>query len=44
MEQLKAFLDSLKVVGTSPYAYVAYVCVIAAWVYITVSRNRLQTR
>jgi len=43
MGELKAFLDSLGVVAKSPYAFVAYFGVIAAWVYITISRHQLNT-
>jgi flagellar motility protein MotE (MotC chaperone) len=35
------FLGNLKHVATSPYAFAAYIAVIAAWVYSTVARHRL---
>ena len=36
------FLKSLKVVATSPYAFVAYIFVLAGWVYVVTSQNRLR--
>lgn len=39
---LKEFFDKLEVVSTSPYAFVAYILLIAAWVYVIVSRARLK--
>jgi hypothetical protein len=38
-----AFLQSLKVTATSPYAFVGYVCVVAAWLYTVIARHRLNT-
>lgn len=39
--ELSDFLATLKVVGSSPYAFAAYIAVVAAWVYTTVARYRL---
>ncbi len=36
-----AFLDNLQDVAGSPYAFVAYIAVLLAWVYTTVARHRL---
>jgi hypothetical protein len=35
------FLTSLSQVASSPYAFAAYIAVVAAWVYTTVARHRL---
>lgn len=35
------FLTHLKETASSPFAFVAYVCVVAAWVYVAVARHRL---
>lgn len=35
------FLTHLKETASSPFAFVAYVCVVAAWVYVVVARHRL---
>jgi hypothetical protein len=40
---LKTFLENLKEVTASPYALVAYICVVAGWVYIVISGRRLKT-
>jgi len=37
------FLQHLKEVAASPFAFVAYICVVAAWVYVVSARNRLRT-
>jgi hypothetical protein len=37
------FLAHLKETASSPFAFVAYVCVVAAWVYVVVARHRLNT-
>lgn len=37
------FLQHLKDTASSPFAFVAYVCVVAAWVYVIVARHRLKT-
>jgi hypothetical protein len=39
--ELSQFLSQLRSVGTSPYAFAAYIAVVAAWVYTTVARHRL---
>jgi hypothetical protein len=39
--ELSPFLDSLKHVGSSPYAFAAYIAVVAAWVYLITARHRL---
>lgn len=36
------FLSHLKEVASSPYAFVAYICVVAAWLYSAIARNRLK--
>jgi hypothetical protein len=41
--QLPDFLSHLKETASSPLAFVAYVCVVAAWVYVVVARHRLKT-
>jgi len=37
------FLPHLKETASSPFAFVAYICVVAAWVYVAVARHRLKT-
>jgi hypothetical protein len=39
--ELSEFLSNLSHVGSSPYAFAAYIAVVAAWVYTTVARHRL---
>jgi hypothetical protein len=39
--ELSHFLSQLRSVATSPYAFVAYIAVVAAWVYTTIARHRL---
>jgi hypothetical protein len=39
--ELSHFLSQLRSVGTSPYAFAAYIAVVAAWVYTTSARHRL---
>jgi hypothetical protein len=34
-------IDGLKVAGTSAYAFVAYVCLVAAWLYLATAQFRL---
>jgi hypothetical protein len=42
MEPFDTFLKNLPAAATSPYAFVAYLGVVAAWTYITVSQRRLK--
>lgn len=37
------FLQHLKETASSPYAFVAYICVVGAWVYVVIARHRLRT-
>ena len=39
--EIRDFLVNLKDVGSSPYAFAAYIAVVAAWVYTSVARHRL---
>jgi len=39
--EISGFLNNLSHVGGSPYAFAAYIAVVAAWVYATVARHRL---
>lgn len=39
--QPSIFLEHLKDAASSPFAFVAYVCVVAAWLYAATSRHRL---
>lgn len=39
--QLDGFLDGLRVVARSNYAVVAYIGLLAAWVYVVISRSKL---
>jgi hypothetical protein len=39
--EISGFLSNLKAVGASPYAFAAYLAVVAAWVYTTIARHRL---
>jgi hypothetical protein len=41
MTWVKSFLESLQVVAKSPYAFVAYVCLLAGFIYWLVSQLRL---
>jgi len=36
------FFEGLKTAATSSYAFVAYVCLIVAWVYVAVAQHRLK--
>jgi hypothetical protein len=36
------FFSGIKTAATSPYALIAYICVLAAWVYITIVQYRLK--
>jgi hypothetical protein len=42
MTWVKSFLDALQTVATSPYAFVAYVCLLAGFIYWLVSEIRLK--
>src|SRR6266404_4628335 len=42
MTWLKSFLEGLQTVATSPYAFVAYVCLLAGFIYWLVSQIRLK--
>jgi hypothetical protein len=42
MNPIKEFIDNLGEVAGKPYAYAAYVCVLAAWTYITITRLQLK--
>src|SRR6266496_24498 len=37
-----SFIDGLKTAATSSYAFVAYVCLVSAWVYVAVAQHRLK--
>ena len=39
---LKAFIEGLKTAGTSPYAFVGYVCLLAGFIFWLVSLDRLR--
>jgi hypothetical protein len=39
--EIRDFLVNLKDVGSSPYAFAAYIAVVAAWVYTSIARHRL---
>ena len=39
--EVRDFLANLTAVGGSPYAFAAYIAVVAAWVYTSVARHRL---
>ena len=39
---LAEFLKNLEAVAASPYAFAAYIAVVAAWVYTSVARHRLK--
>jgi hypothetical protein len=41
MEWVQAFIEGLKTVATSPYAFVAYVCLLAGFIYWLMSESRL---
>ena len=41
MTWVKSFLEALQTVATSPYAFVAYVCLLAGFIYWLVSQVRL---
>ncbi len=43
MDPIKEFIDNLGEVAERPYAYVAYVCVVAAWTYIAISGLQLKS-
>jgi hypothetical protein len=32
----------LQAAATSPYAFVAYICVVAAWTYVALAQHRLK--
>jgi hypothetical protein len=42
MTWVRSFLDALQVVAKSPYAFVAYVCLLAGFIYWLVSQIRLK--
>jgi hypothetical protein len=42
MEWVQAFIEGLKTAATSPYAFVAYVCLVAGFIFWLVSENRLR--
>jgi hypothetical protein len=42
MTWVKSFLEGLQTVATSPYAFVAYVCLLAGFIYWLVSQIRLK--
>lgn len=38
---MRQFLSALSQAATSPYAFIAYLAVISAWVYVTINQRRL---
>jgi hypothetical protein len=36
------FITGLKIAATSPYAFVAYICLVIAWVYVATAQYRLK--
>jgi len=36
------FLSGIKTAATSPYALIAYICALVAWVYVTIAQHRLK--
>ena len=39
---VQPFLSALKSAATSPYAFVAYLAVLAAWTYLAAANSRLR--
>src|SRR5690349_21152371 len=36
------FFEGLRTAATSPYAFVAYICLILAWAYVAIAQHRLK--